>query len=101
MEARQSCREPTLMQRSRLVMRRVLAGMPDARFGIMAFERLAFPVTQMTYDHGYLAEVIEHGLFVGLIYERTATQFAILAIGRPAPGPARPCLARIQARASA
>lgn len=76
MEARQSCREPTLMQRSRQVMRQVVAGMPDAKFGIMAFERLAFPVTQMTYDHTYLSEVIEHGLFVGLIYERTATQFA-------------------------
>jgi len=76
MDARHSCREPTLLDRSKGVMQQVIAGLPEGRFGIVAFERLAFPVTQMTYDHSYLNDVIAHGLFVGLIYDHTATQFA-------------------------
>lgn len=73
MTARHSCGEPTFLDRAKGVMRRVLAGVPDGRFGIIAFDRYAFPVTQMTFDRAYLEEVIEHGLFVGLFFEATAT----------------------------
>lgn len=73
MTARHSCGEPTFLDRSKRVMQRVLAGVPDGRFGIVAFDRYAFPITQMTFDRAYLEEVIEHGLFVGLFFEATAT----------------------------
>ncbi len=39
----------------------------------MVFARLAFPITQMTFDHTYLHEVIDNGLRVGMIFEATAT----------------------------
>ncbi len=76
MNARYSCGEPTFLDRSKKVMREVLAKIPEGKFGIIAFDRLAFPITQMTFDHAYLEEVIEHGLFVGLTYESTATKIA-------------------------
>ena len=74
MNARYSCGEPTFLDRSKKVMREVLAKIPEGRFGIIAFDRLAFPITQMTFDHAYLEEVIDHGLFVGLTYQSTATK---------------------------
>jgi hypothetical protein len=54
-------------------MRKVVADIPEARFGIFAFERLAFPLTQLTFDHAYLDAVIEGGIYDGLIFDRTAT----------------------------
>lgn len=76
MHARYSCGEPTFLDRSKKVMREVMAKIPEGKFGIIAFDRLAIPITQMTYDHAYLEEVIEHGLFVGLTYQSTATKIA-------------------------
>lgn len=73
MEARNSCAEPTYLDRSKDVIRDVLNGVPEARFGIVAFDRLAFPVTQMTYDHSYLDEVLSNGLFIGMSYRATGT----------------------------
>jgi len=73
MNARFSCTEPSFLERAKSVMRTVLAAVPEGRFGIVAADRFAFPVSQMTYDHAYLDEVIENGLFVGLTYEATAT----------------------------
>jgi hypothetical protein len=73
MTARRSCSELTFLDRAKHVMRQVLAGVPDGRFGIIAFDRYAFPVSQMTFDHAYLEEVIEHGTYVGLFFEATAT----------------------------
>ncbi|MEE8515046.1 MAG: VWA domain-containing protein [Alphaproteobacteria bacterium] len=74
MNARYSCGEPTFLDRSKTVMRDVIAKIPEGKFGIAAFDRLAIPITQMTFDHTYLEEVIEHGLFVGLTYQSTATK---------------------------
>lgn len=74
MNARYSCGEPTFLDRSKTVMRNVIAKIPEGKFGIVAFDRLAIPITQMTYDHAYLEEVIKHGLFVGLTYQSTATK---------------------------
>ena len=76
MNARYSCGEPTFLDRSKTVMRGVMAKIPEGKFGIVAFDRLAIPITQMTYDQAYLGEVIEHGLFVGLSYQSTATKIA-------------------------
>lgn len=76
MSARFSCSEPTFLDRAKRVMRNVLARIPEGKFGIVAADRLAFPITQMTYDHAYLNEVIDHGIFVGLTYEATATNLA-------------------------
>ncbi len=74
MNARYSCGEPTFLDRAKTVMRDVIAKIPEGKFGIAAFDRLAIPITQMTFDHAYLEEVIKHGLFVGLTYQSTATK---------------------------
>jgi hypothetical protein len=76
MEARNSCAEPTFLERSKEVMRDVMEGVPEARFAIMAFDRLAFPITQLTYDHAYLEEVMANGLFIGMSYRATGTNIA-------------------------
>jgi len=76
MLARNYCSEPTLLDRSKQVMHRIVSGVPEGRYGIMAFARLAFPITHMTYDHAYLHDAIEKGLYVGLIFEATATGIA-------------------------
>jgi hypothetical protein len=73
MMARNFCSEPTFLDRSREIMHFILDEVPEGRFGIMVFARLAFPITQMTFDHKYLHEVIDNGLRVGMIFEATAT----------------------------
>lgn len=74
MQARRTCGEPTFLERSKRVMREALTAVPEARFGILAFDRVAFPITQMTHDHDYLEEVIEEALNPGLFFEATATE---------------------------
>ena len=76
MQARFACSEPTFLERAKDVMRAVIGALPQAEFGIVAFDRFAFPVTQMTADRTYLADVIEHGLYVGLMLEATQTEIA-------------------------
>ncbi len=76
MEARYSCSEPTFLERAKRVMRETVAALPEAQFGIVAFERFAFPITHMTADRVYLQDVIDNGLFVGLMLEATQTEIA-------------------------
>lgn len=76
MDARYSCGELTFLDRSKVLMRNVLRNIPEAKFGIIAFDRFAFPVSQMTYDHVYLNEVIDEGLYVGLFYQATRTDIS-------------------------
>jgi len=73
MQARVSCNQPSYLDRAKRVMQTVIEGVPEGRFGIFVFERLTFPITHMTFDHDYLETVIEHGIYDGLIYDRTAT----------------------------
>jgi len=74
MQARKSCSQPSYLDRAKIVMKDVVSDIPEARFGIVVYERLAFPITQLTFDHAYLDTVIEQGIFDGLIFDRTATQ---------------------------
>jgi len=74
MEARYSCTEPTFLARAKSIMQDVIEAIPEARYGIVAFDRLAIPITQITYDRAYLEQAIEYGLHIGLSYEATATQ---------------------------
>jgi hypothetical protein len=76
MQARYSCAEPTFLGRAKIVMRDTLDGIPEARSGIVAFDRFAFPITSLTDDHTYLGEVIEQGVYIGLILEATQTELA-------------------------
>jgi hypothetical protein len=76
MQARYSCSEPTFLERARRVIRDTVDALPEASVGIFAFDRFAFPVTQQTTDHAYIADVIEHGLYVGLMLEATQTEIA-------------------------
>jgi Ca-activated chloride channel homolog len=76
MMARNSCGEPTFLDRSKDIMHNILNDVPEGRFGIMVFARLAFPVTQMTFNHKYLHDVIDNGLHVGMIFEATATSIS-------------------------
>jgi hypothetical protein len=73
MTARNYCNEPTFLDRSKDIMHSILNDVPEGRFGIMVFARLAFPITQMTFDHDYLHDVIDNGLRVGMIFEATDT----------------------------
>lgn len=73
MQARHACTEPTWLDRAKSVVRGVSDGLPEVRIGMFAFERFAFPVTQLTMDRAYLAEVLEHGLYTGLMLNATRT----------------------------
>lgn len=73
MQASNFCGEPTFLDRARAVVLEILAGIPEGRFGIMVFDRLAFPVTSMTYDHAYLRDVLDQGVYVGMTYDATRT----------------------------
>lgn len=73
MQARSLCSQPTYLDRSKTVIKSVIRAIPEARFGFFVYERLTFPITHMTYDHNYLDDVIEYGLFDGMIFDRTAT----------------------------
>lgn len=76
MHARFSCSEPTFLARAKNVLRAAITAVPEARVSVFAFDRFAFPVTQMTTDRGYLFDVIENGLYVGLMLEATQTEIA-------------------------
>ncbi len=73
MQARLSCEHPTFLDRSKKVMQDVIAGVPEARFGIAVFDRFTFPITQLTYSHSYLDSVINNALFIGMTYRATDT----------------------------
>ncbi len=73
MQARNSCAEPTFLDRAKHVMQDIMEGIPEARFGIVAFDRLTFPITQMTFSRSYLRSVMNNGLFVGMTYRATNT----------------------------
>ncbi|MGY8814814.1 MAG: vWA domain-containing protein [Gammaproteobacteria bacterium] len=74
MQARKSCSQASYLDRAKLVMKSVISDIPEARFGIFVYERLTFPITQLTFDHAYLDTVIDQGIYDGLIFDRTATQ---------------------------
>lgn len=76
MQARYSCGEPTFLDRAKSVMLRTMEALPEARIGLVAFDRFAFPVTHITTDRAYLRDVIEHGVYVGLMLEATNTEIA-------------------------
>jgi len=76
MHARFSCSEPTFLARAKDVIRETVDGIPESRFGIVAFDRFAFPVSQLTTDRGYIEQVIDNGLHVGLMLEATQTGIA-------------------------
>jgi len=76
MQARHSCAEPTFLDRAKRIMGETLDAMPEARSGIIAFDRFAFPITSLTDDRKYLDEVIENGLYIGLTLEATQTDLA-------------------------
>lgn len=76
MDARHSCGDLTFLDRTKNIMRSVLNEVPEARFGIFAFDRFAFPVTHMTSNFEYLFDVIENGIHIGLTFEATKTELA-------------------------
>ena len=76
MDARHSCGDMTFLSRAKNVMRDVLTGIPEARFGIIAFDRFAFPITHLTRDRTYLEDVITKAVHIGLTFEATRTELA-------------------------
>ena len=74
MEARHSCGDMTFLDRAKGIMRDVFSGVPEARFGIFAFDRFAFPITHLTRDIAYLNEVVDQGMKIGLTFEATRTE---------------------------
>lgn len=76
MLARHSCSEPTFLDRAKVVLGRTIDSLPQANIGIFAFDRFAFPVTQMTNDRDYLQDVVDNALYVGLMLQATQTEIA-------------------------
>lgn len=76
MQARFSCSEPTFLGRAKKVIGETIDAIPEAEVGLFAFERFAFPVSHMTTDRAYLRDVIEHGMYVGLMLNATKTEIA-------------------------
>lgn len=76
MQARFSCSEPTFLVRAKDVLRETISAIPEARVSLFAFDRFAFPVTQLTTDREYLFDVIEHGIYTGLMLQATQTEIA-------------------------
>ncbi|MBT8099450.1 MAG: VWA domain-containing protein, partial [Gammaproteobacteria bacterium] len=76
MNARFSCSEATFLERAKDVVRSTINAIPEARVGIFAFDRFAFPVSQLTTDRSYTEEVLDNGLYVGLMLEATQTEIA-------------------------
>ncbi|MGY8814701.1 MAG: vWA domain-containing protein [Gammaproteobacteria bacterium] len=76
MDARHTCGDLTFLNRSKNIMREVLSEIPEARFGIVMFDRFAFPITQMTNNFDYLNEVIDEGIDIGMTFEATKTELA-------------------------
>ena len=76
MDARQSCGDLAFLDRSKVVMRKILKDIPEGRFGIFIFDRFAFPITQMTTDVEYLNDVINDGIHIGMTFEATKTELA-------------------------
>lgn len=76
MEARHTCGDMTFLDRAKDIMRDVLIAVPEARFGIFAFDRFAFPITHLTRDRSYLNEVINEGVHIGLTFQATRTELA-------------------------
>lgn len=76
MQARFSCSEPTFLDRAKAVLQESVVAIPEARMGLFAFDRFAFPISQMTTDRTYLREVIERGLYSGLMLQATQTNIS-------------------------
>ncbi|MGK0297775.1 MAG: hypothetical protein ACI9XC_001392 [Gammaproteobacteria bacterium] len=76
MDARHTCGDLTFLNRSKNIMREVLSEIPEARFGIVVFDRFAFPITQMTNNFDYLNEVIDKAIHIGMTFEATKTELA-------------------------
>lgn len=76
MDARQSCGDLSFLDRSKVVMRKILKDVPEGRFGVFIFDRFAFPVTQMTTNLEYLNDVINDGIHIGMTFEATKTELA-------------------------
>jgi hypothetical protein len=76
MDARHTCGDLTFLNRSKNIMRKVLTDIPEARFGIVVFDRFAFPITQMTNNFEYLNEVIDEAIHIGMTFEATKTELA-------------------------
>lgn len=76
MQARFSCSEPTFLGRAKKVIAETIDAIPEAEVGFIAFDRFAFPVSHMTTDRTYLHDVLEHGLYVGLMLNATKTEIA-------------------------
>ncbi len=67
MAARASPREPSNLDLAKALMMRLVRQVPDARFLIFGYAGLAFPLSTFSDDPDYLADVVDHGVYVGVI----------------------------------
>lgn len=67
MAARSTPRSPSSLDQAKDAMRRLIRQVPDARFQVFGYAGLAFPLSTFSDDPAYLADVIDHGVYVGVI----------------------------------
>ena len=67
MMARPSPNDPSNLERARTIIGQVVRDMPEARFAFSAYAALPFPLSSFSNDAGYLDDIINNGLFVGVV----------------------------------
>lgn len=64
MAARPTCADQMPIDREKTIISNILTGIPTAKFALMAFSKLVFPFTELTFDKDYLLKVIENGIYI-------------------------------------
>ena len=80
MMARSSTSDPSNLERARGIMLQVVHDMPEARFAIAAYAALPFPMSSFSNDAGYIDDVVNNGVFVGVVPRAGSNLPAALAL---------------------
>jgi hypothetical protein len=67
MMARSTTADPSNLERSRSFISQVAHAMPEARFALAGYSALPFMLSSFSNDTAYLDDVVNNGLFVGVI----------------------------------
>lgn len=80
MLARSSTSDPSNLERVRAIIAQVVHGMPEGRFALAAYAALPFTLSTFSNDAAYLDDVVNNGLYVGIIPKAGSNLPAALAL---------------------
>ncbi len=80
MLARSSTSGPSNLERARAVVGQVVGGMPEARFALVGYAGLPFPLSTFSNDAAYLDDVVGHSVNIGIIPRAGSNLPAALAL---------------------